>query len=97
VLHATDLGERLSDESIWSRAREAGWIVVTKDADFFDRLVIEGPPPRVVWVRIGNMRRRDLEDRFVAAWSTIESLLGEVDLVELHEDRIEGIAFGGAR
>jgi predicted nuclease of predicted toxin-antitoxin system len=92
-LHSTDLGERLSDEEIWRRGRVGDWIVLTQDTDFFDRLVLEGPPPRVVWVRTGNLRRRAMEELLVRVWPEVERLLEKAALVEIHADVVEGISF----
>ena len=93
ALHTTQLGKRLSDSELWMEASERDCILVTKDADFFDRLVLHGPPPKVVWVRVGNIRRRDMETLFTQNWTQIQSLLAEADLVELFVDRVEAIRF----
>lgn len=93
ALHATQLGKRPSDSELWVKAAENDCILVTKDADFFDRLVLHGPPPKVVWVRVGNIRRRDLEALFKKNWRQIERLLLEADMVELFSNRIEAIRF----
>ncbi|MGH7958062.1 MAG: DUF5615 family PIN-like protein [Opitutaceae bacterium] len=61
VVHVTELGSRMLDQELWKYGRAHDCIIVTKDADFFDRLVVEGPPPRVVWIRTGNLRRLELE------------------------------------
>lgn len=92
-VHATELGMRLTDEQIWDEAKRLGRILVTKDADFFDRMALMGPPPQVIWVRFGNMRRKDVVDLFVRDWSDISRLLNSSDLVEVFINRIEGISF----
>jgi predicted nuclease of predicted toxin-antitoxin system len=45
---------KAKDPVIFQGARDAGAIVLTKDADF--RLLLErfGPPPQVLWVTCGN-------------------------------------------
>jgi len=43
-----------SDEDIFAAAREADAVVMTKDRDFLNLLDIHGPPPRVVWITMGN-------------------------------------------
>lgn len=43
-----------SDERVWELAREHGCILVTKDEDFHRLSVLRGPPPKVIWVRLGN-------------------------------------------
>lgn len=94
AVHATDLGVRLTDQEIWEKGRSDNGVVLTQDADFFDRIVVDGPPPQVVWVRTGNMRRRELEDRLVNAWPEIERLLTESALVEVYRDRVVGMVVG---
>ena len=69
-------------------------MILTKDADFFDRLSLEGAPPKVVWVRVGNVRRSELEARLVMQWPAIVAMLSTADLVELHADRLEAVSFG---
>jgi predicted nuclease of predicted toxin-antitoxin system len=92
-IHATELGLRLTDEQIWKKASELGCILVTKDADFFDRLALFGPPPKVIWARIGNMRLRELVEFFVREWPDICRLLESSDLVEIFPNRLEAISF----
>ena len=93
-LHATDLGERMSDIQLWLYAKQHEQIVVTKDADFFDRLSLEGSPPKVVWVRLGNMRRTALETEILRRWPEVLGLLGSANLVEIHGDRLEAFLLG---
>ena len=93
VIHATDLGSRLSDDEIWRRGKAGDWVVLTQDTDFFDRMVLEGPPPRVVWVRTGNLRRKAMEDLLVRVWPEVEQLLERVAMVEIHSHTIEGLSF----
>ena len=45
---------------IWVYARAQGFTIVSKDADFYQRSVLYGYPPKVVWLRIGNWTRADL-------------------------------------
>ncbi len=50
-----DLGLRdASDAALWMVAEREGWIIVTKDDDFADRVMQSDQGPRVVWLRIGN-------------------------------------------
>lgn len=35
-------------------AAERGFLLVSKDTDFYDRSVLYGAPPKVIWLRIGN-------------------------------------------
>ena len=60
--HVYSLGlERASDREICDFAREHGFAVVTKDADFEDLALVLGHPPKVVWIRRGNCSAKDVE------------------------------------
>jgi len=86
-------GVRPTDTEIWGIARSKGWVVVTRDTDFFDRLSLFGPPPKVVWFRGGNMRRKAIVDLVHRQWPDVVKLLKENDLVEIHSDRLETFKF----
>ena len=92
-LAATELGDQPTDEALWQFARREGLVILTKDADFFDKLVVQGAPPKIVWLRTGNMRRADLVAFLAQQWPRIRTLLDQADLVEVHADRIEAIKF----
>jgi predicted nuclease of predicted toxin-antitoxin system len=87
--HATDLGKQPPDRLLWQYAREKNWTILTRDADFFDRLMLDGPPPKVIWVRLGNIRKKDLETLLLRLWPQICDLLPDADLVEIHPNSLE--------
>jgi predicted nuclease of predicted toxin-antitoxin system len=45
---------RAGDSEIWFYARTHGYIIVTKDQDIAELAILRGPPPKVVWLRMGN-------------------------------------------
>ena len=49
-----------SDEEIWRYAREQGFVIVLKDDDFRQRAMLFGPPPKVVWLVVGNAGTNDI-------------------------------------
>ena len=55
-----DLLER-PDREIWDFAREASFVIVTTDADFYELAAALGPPPKVVWLRRWTHPTRDAE------------------------------------
>lgn len=89
--HATDLGTQASDQLLWNHARERHWVVLTRDTDFFDRIMLQGPPPKVIWIRLGNIRRADLESLLIRLWPAILNLLSDADLVEVHPTSLEAV------
>ena len=58
-LHVRDLDDTWTDTQIWEYARQNDMVIVSKDADFSDRVMLSEPPPRVVHVRLGNLRMRE--------------------------------------
>jgi predicted nuclease of predicted toxin-antitoxin system len=65
------------DASIWEYARQQGFTIVSKNTDFRERSFVEGAPPKIVWLDVGNAgtaqivqllrRERDRLERFSAA------------------------------
>jgi predicted nuclease of predicted toxin-antitoxin system len=43
-----------SDMALWEYAREKGFAIVSKNNDFRQCVFLEGPPPKVIWLAIGN-------------------------------------------
>ena len=53
--HVRDVGLRgAEDRQIWHHARIHGFLIVSKDTDFRERSYVEGFPPKVVWLDVGN-------------------------------------------
>jgi len=63
--HVTDIGPGdAPDRDLWRYALEHNAVLVTKDEDFPDLLLLGSSSPTIVWVRVGNTRRRALLDWF---------------------------------
>lgn len=60
--HVYHLGiDLVPDEEMREYARREGFVIVTKDSDFSDLCILLGFPPKVIWIRRGNCRSRDIE------------------------------------
>ena len=92
MIHSKDLGESLSDSLLWDYARKNDLVMITKDSDFSNRVMIAEPPPWVIHLRIGNMRKRDFHLFLARVWNQIESLLPANKLIPVYADRIEAIS-----
>ena len=65
--HVRDVGLReASDEQIWAHAKASGYVIVSKDRDFQERSFVEGAPPRVVWLDVGNAGTGQIADLLTA-------------------------------
>lgn len=91
VTHALDLGARPTDSQLWAHAEENDLTIVTKDADFSQRIVLRVPPPRVIHLRVGNMRGRDFAAWLKTVWPQIESTVATHKLVNVYRDHIEAV------
>jgi predicted nuclease of predicted toxin-antitoxin system len=91
VTAATSIGLSPTDSVLWEFARKEELIIVTKDADFSDRVIVAQPPPWVVHLRFGNMRRQDFHALLARVWPQVEQSLKTNKLVNVYADRIEAI------
>jgi len=41
-------------QKIWHFGREQGFAIVSKDTDFRERSFVEGFPPKIIWLDVGN-------------------------------------------
>ncbi len=54
-VHVRDIGFLgAKDQQVWTYAAEHDFLLVSKDTDFYDRSMMFGAPPKIVWLRIGN-------------------------------------------
>ena len=92
-LHTTELqeGNHTSDEVITALAVEKHAIVISKDTDFYHKFLLKREPPKLVMVKVGNMRLAKLKALFKRALPLIIESLATHDLIELHQDKIIGI------
>lgn len=77
-VHVQSLGlDCSSDEEVWTAARDAGYMIVTKDADFSERSILLGFPPKVVWIRRGNCSTSEIEKILREHFEDIKALNGD--------------------
>jgi len=82
--HLRSLGLRhAKDREIFSRARDANAVLMTKDADFVDMVMRAGPPPAIIWLTCGNTSN----DALKALLRT--TLANAVRLIEQGEPLVE--------
>jgi predicted nuclease of predicted toxin-antitoxin system len=59
--HVRDVGLHTAlDEAVWRHASQQGFVLVSKDTDFYQRSLVFGPPPKVIWIRLGNCSTDDV-------------------------------------
>lgn len=85
-------GNATADAIIAQMATDRGCIVVSKDTDFYHSFLLKRMPPKLVMVKVGNMKLAELRVLFEQNAATISELLEQHDLIEVHRDRIIAIA-----
>ena len=63
------------DPEIFQAARQANALVMTKDRDFINLLEQNGPPPQVIWLRIGNSSNQALQETLTTTLAPALDLL----------------------
>lgn len=78
--------ERADDRTIWQFARHHGYVIVTKDADYYDLSLLLGAPPNVIWLQTGNTDKALVLHKLLANASAIEAAFAQglacIELVE---------------
>jgi predicted nuclease of predicted toxin-antitoxin system len=65
------------DRAVWAYAASRGLAVVSKDADFATLSAALGPPPKVIWLRIGNGPTRDVVALLRARAADVQAFLAD--------------------
>jgi predicted nuclease of predicted toxin-antitoxin system len=61
--HVREIGlQEAEDLEVWLFAGARGFVIASKDSDFHQLSFLHGPPPKVVWLRVGNGPTRAVED-----------------------------------
>ena len=74
--HVRDIGlQEADDTTIWQHVVARGLVVVSKDEDFASFSTMPGTGAKLVWLRIGNCRKKVLLEAFGARLPAIVSML----------------------
>lgn len=90
-VHVADLKLGLKDNDLWDFAKKNNLVIITKDADFSNKIMLSNPPPSVIHVRLGNLKIKELFLFMSKNWQDITTISNSYKLVNIFEDRIEGI------
>jgi predicted nuclease of predicted toxin-antitoxin system len=90
-VHQVDIDPTMKDKYIWAYAKSNDLTIITKDSDFSHRIMFSEPPPRVIHIRFGNMGMAQFHARMHAVWEDVIAMSREYKLVNVYQDRIEGL------
>jgi predicted nuclease of predicted toxin-antitoxin system len=70
--HVRTLGmEKQEDDKVWIHARQHGLVILSKDNDFLERGLLYGPPPKVIYLALGNCTTRRIEELLRASHNRV--------------------------
>ena len=85
--HVRALGmAEAEDLSIWDHAKFNDFIIVTQDSDYADWNKLRGAPPKIVWLRCGNVSTAQIEAKLRQAADRIQLLSNpdlEIEVLEI--------------
>jgi predicted nuclease of predicted toxin-antitoxin system len=74
-------------------ARDQSFIIASEDSDFRQLAFLNGPPPKVIWIRTGNVTTATIADLLRLNRGRIEAFVAAPDeaLLRLPLTAIEGL------
>ena len=73
--HVQLLGlDHAEDKVVWDNAQQEDYCIVTKDADFHERSILFGFPPKVIWICRGNCSTLQIEAILRENYTLIQGL-----------------------
>lgn len=84
-----DINGRADDRDIWHYAKKYNLVILTKDADFYDRCLIEEDSPKIVYFKLGNMLLKELHHYFSLNWDDIMKYLPNAKMIIVSRNHIE--------
>ncbi len=82
--HCSNLGLQNSDDLIiWEFAKNNNYAVVTFDSDFYDISLLKGTPPKIIWIRKGNLTTKNIIEILEAKHLAIRDFLTNPEKQEI--------------
>lgn len=78
--------ETATNQEVWDLAKTHDFVIVSKDSDFYDLSLVRGVPPRVIWIRTGNVTKSAITHLLIQNREKLESFFFEEHMacVELY-------------
>ncbi len=61
------------DKEVWDFAKRNGFIIVTQDSDFNDLNTLFGFPPKIIWIRTGNLSTKEIAEILRKYYTELQS------------------------
>ena len=71
------------DNAVWSYAQKNDFTLVSKDSDFHEKSLLQGYPPKVVWIKRGNCNSEQIEIILRSRADQIQNFINDRDATYL--------------
>jgi len=79
--HIRLLGLEFADDAkVWEYARINNFVIVTQDSDFYERSLIYGHPPKIIWITTGNVATQWIRDLLLENTEIVEEFAQNPEL-----------------
>ncbi len=72
--------ENASDLAIFDYARKNNFVIVTFDSDYVDLNLVRGIPPKIIWLKTGNLTTTAIAKILLGSTSVIQNFLTSPDI-----------------
>lgn len=90
-IHVLQISDIFSDTDIWQYAITNNLIIITKDADFYNRYLSSAKSPKVIWFRTGNLKKKAFYQFVERVWHETEIMVQSSSFVIISEEKMEGL------
>ncbi|HBX52164.1 MAG: hypothetical protein A2275_16105 [Bacteroidetes bacterium RIFOXYA12_FULL_35_11] len=82
--HVRHVGlEDKEDYEIWEYAKSNGFAIATFDSDYYDIALVKGSPPKIIWLRTGNLSTDEISALFQKDYELLKAFLTNKDFFEV--------------
>ena len=71
------------DTEIWEYARRNNFTIVTYDQDYFEISLLWGSPPKILWIRSGNLTNNEVAKLLLDNKNTISDFIMKEELKDV--------------
>jgi predicted nuclease of predicted toxin-antitoxin system len=73
----------VNDIDIWNYAKSENFAIVTFDSDFYDISVLNGCPPKIIWIRRGNLTTFQVVELLETKHLLIRNFISNIEKKEI--------------
>lgn len=68
-----------TDTMIWEFSKNNSYTIVTKDSDFNEIAIVNGFPPKLIWIKKGNCSSEVIENLLIANFKRINNFITDTE------------------